>query len=369
MIVMKDDLDMEEYFESPNDTVLQSDIEEIARNEEYNFEDFNNKTILVTGATGLIGSQIVKTLTCINRIRKMNIKIIAFVRNKEKAERIFSNLLNKPFFVVLEGDIQNYIDYNGRIDYIIHAASSTDSKYFVTNPVETINTVFTGTKNILDFAKRNTIKGMIYLSSLEVYGKDKEKEVFTENDYGYIDVLNARSSYSEGKRMAECMCRAYFEEYDIPVKIARLAQTFGPGVDYNDRRVFAEFCRAAIEKRDIVLHTEGRTVRNYCYIKDAICAIFTILLKGNSGESYNVANKKTAISIKEMADLVCNTFPDSKINVRIEIPEDISQYGYNPEAVVKLDTTKIENLGWNPTTDLKNMFLNTVKSMKEKERM
>ena len=360
-------MDMDNYLESPNDSILQKDIEEIAKNEEYEFEMLNNKTILITGATGLIGNQIVKALACVNRLRNLNIKILALIQEEKEAKEVFSSIWNKDFFETYEGDIQDNINYNHKIDYIIHAAGPTNSKFFITNPVETIDIAVLGTKNILELAKKNNIESMIYLSSLEVYGNNKDKEILSENDYGYIDILNTRSSYSEGKRMVECMCRAYFEEYNVPVKIARLAQTFGPGVNYNDKRVFAEFCRAVIEKKDIVLHTEGRTTRNYCYVKDVIYALFTLLLKGNSGESYNVSNKNTAISIKEMAELVCNIFLESEITVKTEIPEDISIYGYNPEAIVKLDSTKIESLGWHPTTDLENMFINTVKSMREKK--
>ena len=358
---------MEEYLESPDDSILQEDIEEIAKNREYNFEELNNKTILVTGATGLIGSQIVKVLACINRVKNMNIKIVAYVREEEKAKKIFSNLWNKVFFSICQGNIQDNIEYNNKIDYIIHGASPTNSKFFVSNPVETIDIALTGTKRVLELAMKNKIESMVYLSSLEVYGKNNDRETLKEDDYGYIDILNTRSSYSEGKRIVECMCRSYFEEYGVPVKIARLAQTFGPGVDYNDKRVFAEFCKAVLEKKDIILHTQGKTIRNYCYIKDSIYALFTILLKGNSGESYNVANKNTSISIKEMADLVCNIFPESQITVKIEIPENVAQYGYNPETIVKLDTTKIESLGWNPTTDMKTMFTNTIKSMSERK--
>lgn len=358
---------MEEYLESPDDSILQKDLEDIAKNEEYDFEKLNNKTILVTGATGLIGSQIVKAIVCINRIRKINIKVLAFVHDIEKAKKIFSKIWNNNCLEIYEGEIQENIEIREKIDYIIHGASPTNSKFFVTNPVETIDVAVLGTKKILELAKKNNIESMVYLSSLEVYGKNDEKKIISENDYGYIDILNTRSSYSEGKRIVECLCRSYFEEYSVPVKIARLAQTFGPGVNYNDKRVFAEFCKAVIEKRDIVLHTEGRTTRNYCYIKDAIYAIFTILLKGKSGESYNVANKDTTISIKDMANLVCETFKESEIKTIINIPENIAEYGYNPEVIIELNSEKIEKLGWHPTIDLKTMFINTVKSMKERK--
>ena len=135
---------------------------------------------------------------------------------------------------------------------------------------------------------------MVYLSSLEVYGVPQTEDgTVTETDYGYIDPLSVRSSYSEGKRMVECLCASYAKEYQVPVKVARLSQTFGAGVEYHDGRVFAEFARCAVEKRNIILHTAGNTLRTYCYTKDAVAALLTILVKGEVGSAYNVTNKNT----------------------------------------------------------------------------
>ena len=165
--------------------------------------------------------------------------------------------------------------------------------------------------------------------------------------------------------MVECLCVSYAKEYNVPVKVARLSQTFGAGVEYNDGRVFAEFARCAMEKKDIVLHTQGNTIRTYCYTKDAVEALLYILVKGNVGEAYNVTNMDTAVSIKEMGQLVCDIFPESGIKVTIDIPEDVASFGYNPEMVVRLDSTKLMELGWKATTDLSQMFKRLVESMKK----
>lgn len=156
--------------------------------------------------------------------------------------------------------------------------------------------------------------------------------------------------------MVECLCASYAKEYDVPVKIARLSQTFGPGVDYNDGRVFAEFARCAMEKRDIVLHTEGKTVRTYCYVKDAVNALLYILLRGNAGEAYNVTNMDTAVSIREMAEMVCQTIGDGTIKTVVEIPEDLDSFGYNPEMIICLDSSKLNKLGWVATVGLEEMY-------------
>ena len=347
---------MELKIESPDNSILQEDIEKLAEKEEA-FQALRGSRVFVTGATGLIGSQIVKSLLCLNRLKNFGVQVIAFVRSKEKAEKVFPYFSDREDLELVFGNMEKPVVYEGKIDYIIHGASATSSRFFVSNPVETIDIAVNGTKRILELAKEKQVKGVVYLSSLEVYGiPSSGLETVSEKDYGYIEPLNIRSSYSEGKRMIECLCASYAKEYGVPVKIARLSQTFGAGVEYQDGRVFAEFARSVIEKRDIVLHTEGKTVRSYCYTIDAVEAILTILLKGEVAEAYNVTNMETAVSIFEMAELVCGLRPEAGIKVVKEIPEDVSGFGYNPEMVIRLNSEKLENLGWTASVGLKEMF-------------
>ncbi|MGN0483268.1 MAG: NAD-dependent epimerase/dehydratase family protein [Lachnospiraceae bacterium] len=349
--------------EVQNDAVMQEDLEAIV-NGPTPLAELDGKTVFVTGATGLIGSQIVRALACCNRIKQTNIRVVAFVRSEEKAKRVFGPLLERENMTLCVGDVNQPIVVEEPVDYIIHGASATSSKYFVSNPVETVHTALDGTNHILTFAKEKQVKAMVYLSSLEVYGTpDGSKEFITESDYGYIDPLQARSSYSEGKRMVECLCKAYEAEYGVPVRVARLSQTFGTGVAYDDGRVFAEFARCAMEKKDIVLHTAGNTLRTYCYTKDAIEAILTILVRGEDGEAYNVTNMDTAITIRQMAELVCSLFPESGIQVTVDMPKDLASFGYNPEMVIRLDSSKLEKLGWKATTGLEEMYRRLVRSM------
>lgn len=350
--------------ESPKNQVLQEDLESLVNNAKDLFTMLQDKTVFVTGATGLIGSQAVKALACSNRLFDTKIQILAFARSEEKAGKVFGELLNRGDVQLILGDISQPIVCDQDVDYIIHGAGATSSKYFVTNPVETILTAVNGTKNALELARTKQVEGFLYLSSLEVYGTPTVGIGHIDESYsGYLDPLQVRSSYSEGKRMAECLCASYASEYQVPVKIARLSQTFGAGAAYDDGRVFAEFARCVIEKKDIVLHTAGRTVRSYCYTKDAIAALFVILLKGETGEAYNVANMNTRISIATMAQFVCGMFPEAGIQIAFDVPKDAASFGYNPEMTVALDSGKLAALGWEPTVNLQEMFKRLVASM------
>lgn len=323
-----------------NNSIFEEDIKNIIN--DFDMSVFDGKTILVTGATGLIGKLCVKSLLNSG----YNTQVIALVRDEEKAKNIFGESKRLTYLVQ---DINQRINTTRRVDYIIHAASTTSSKDFVEKPVETIYTAINGSRNVLEFAKNKRLEGMVYLSSLEIYGVN-EKENIKEKDYGYIDILNPRSSYSESKKMVETMCISYGTEYGVPVKIARLAQTFGAGVSISDNRVFAQFAKAIINKENIILHTKGETKRNYCYTTDAVRGIFTILTKGENNNAYNVANENSYCSISEMAHLLENEY------TKVEYKIDEVNRGYNPTVKIALNTEKLNALGWEAKVNLKEMF-------------
>lgn len=336
--------------------IFKEDLEYITSAGFIDWRKLDNKTVFVTGATGLIGYNLVSALLYRNLKYKSNIKIIALVRNITKAKEKFAEQLKQNLnlkFVV--GDIENLPQIDDEINYIVHGANPTASSYFVENPVETIKTAVWGTNNILKLAKEKNISSLVYLSSMEVYGAPHTDELIYESQGTTVDTMSVRSCYPEAKRLCEALCASYADEYKVPVKVVRLAQTFGPGIDKNDNRVFAEFLRCAMQKRDIVLQTEGRSKRCYLYTADAVTAILVILLNGEAGEAYNAANKNTYCSIMEMAQMVAHELADDEIKVIIKVNEN-SKRKFSPPHKLNLDVSKLESLGWRATRSLIEMY-------------
>ena len=317
--------------------------------------------IFITGATGLIGSTLVKEILDYNITAKEKINMILLVRDINKAKSIFSfyDTSNVTYIV---GNIIDYSPVYMHIDYIIHGAGKTSSRSFVNEPVETVLTAFDGTKNMLELARINQVKGFVYLSSMEVYGAPETNEQIMENHSTNIDTMKVRSCYPESKRICECLCTSYAEEYGINIMVLRLAQTFGPGVNYDDERIFAEFARCVIEKRNIILHTKGETRRSYLHVEDAVSAIIIVLLKGKSGEAYNAANEQTYCTIYDMAYMVSLECANGEIEVNIR-EKDITQLGYAPVLKMNLNTEKLRELGWIPSKSLIEMYKDMIEYM------
>ena len=344
--------------------IIRADLEYITTVSFIDWEKFRNSSFFITGGTGLIGTWIVNSLVYANMKFDLNMELTLLVRNKIKAQEIFNTTQKYSgcVFNFIESDIENF-SQNIKCDYVIHAANPTASNFFTMQPVETIKATVFGSMNVLEAVKDSAIKGFIYLSSMEIYGNPTSDEEIKEDHYCNLDLSSARSSYPESKRLCEALCISYWKEFNVPTRIVRLTQTFGPGVRYDDQRVFAQFARSVIEKKDIVLVTKGQTKRSYLYIADAVTAIFLLLQRGKDGEAYNVANEETYCSILEMANLNARKMANNEISVRIQ--EDINKKMiYAPTLCMNLNVMKIRRLGWHPEKDLYDMFSNMIRFWK-----
>ncbi len=321
------------------------------------FSAFEGKRVLITGANGLIG----RALT--SRLVQCGATVIAMVRNEQKARAVFSDI-DDGSIEYLVADVTTVEARNINADYVIHGASITSSRAFIEKPVEVIMSAVLGAKNLLEIARVNNVKSFVYLSSMEIYGAPSDDAKILETNASNLNTMTPRSGYPESKRLCECLCASYAVQYGVPTKVVRLTQTFGEGVSYDDSRVFAEFARCILEKRDIVLKTKGETKRNYLYTEDAVEAIMTVLLFGDVGEAYNAANENTYCSIYEMAKIVANNFGEGQVKVRIEEENDISRFGFAPTLKMNLDCSKLRSLGWHAHVGLETAFERMIEYMK-----
>ena len=334
--------------------VIEKDIEAILGCD-INFKKLENSTILITGASGMFGTYMLYTLTALNDLRSYNIKIVALVRNKDKLAQYFKG---RSDIIVLEQDVCDRINYNERVDYIIHAASPASPKIMKEKPVDTMLANTIGTFNTLKFAQKNNVKSYLYISSREVYGEPYSwQEKFNENEYGFVDPLSPRSCYPEGKKAAETMCISFKEQYGLNVKIARPAHTYGPGMSIYDGRVQADFLKNVVNGEDIVMKSTGEATRTYTYIRDVISGIFLILLDSDD-IVYNMADERAKITIKELAELLVNLYPERNLKVVMDIDEE--QKGCAPFKLGIIDSSKIRKLGWRPSLSIEEGFRRTV---------
>ena len=326
------------------------------------WQNLYGKTILVSGANGFLPAYIVQTLLLLNENNPGDkIKVIGLVRNIEKAKKRFEAYLDNNDFYLLSTDISKPIEVNEKIDFIIHAASQASPKYYGTDPVGTLSANTIGTYHLLNLAVQNAVERFLYFSSSEVYGAVINADDIDENSYGSLDPTQVRSCYAESKKMGETMCVSFAAQYKVPVSIVRPFHTYGPGLSFDDGRVFADFVANIVKGEDIVMNSDGSAVRSFCYLADATIGFFTVLLKGQNSAAYNVGNPAAAVSIKELAKLLVNLYPQKKLKAVFKAPDNT---GYLQSSFSRLCPVieKIKSLGWQPVTTLQEGFKRTIDS-------
>lgn len=326
------------------------------------WEKLNGKTILITGANGLLPSYLTKSL--LHRATQFpneNISIIGLVRNIHKAKKVFSDFIDYPFFKLIDNSILSPLKLDEKIDFIIHAASQASPKYYGIDPVGTATPNTIGTYNLLSLAVEKKAEKFLFFSTSEVYGVFDEKSEITENDLGKVDPTNLRSCYAESKRMGENFCVLFSHQYGLNVSMVRPFHTYGPGLAFDDGRVFADFVANIVKRENIVMNSDGSAVRSFCYIKDATIGFLTVLLNGEDKHAYNIANPNGEVSIKELANILVGLFPERNLQA---IFATSSNSNYIPSAFKKLTPSidKVKALGWSPSTTIADGFKKTILS-------
>lgn len=336
--------------------LLDKDFSIVCQSLSFNVDLLKDKSFLITGANGLIGSYFVYFLDYLNKAYNASITIYAMSRSRERLEKT----LNGVDLNIVEQDLNEPLKQKIDADYVIHAASNAHPLAYSKDPVGTMKTNLVGTMNLLDSLKGSSSK-FLYISSGEIYGSNID-HAFKEDDIGIVDSKTVRSCYPESKRAAETLCMAYNSQFGIKVNVARLCYVYGPTITDSNSRADAQFLRNALNGEDIIMKSEGAQRRTYCYVADVITALLTILVNGKDTEVYNIANPNSIVSIREYAETLCELAGTS---LRFELPSDIEKRGYSKSFDSILDATKLINLGWEPQINIKEGLKNTIILKKE----
>ena len=340
--------------------IVQEDLKGIISASYLNLEKLRGKTILITGVSGMLATYLAYTIYYLNIHENFQTKIIGTARNMEKANAKFQNL-SKEYFELIQHDVTEPLEYEGVIDYIIHAASNASPKFISTDPVGIIKANTLGTMNLLELSRKKTIQNFLFLSTREIYGKSI-KNSLTEQDYGGFDILSPRACYPESKRMAETLLESYAVQYKIPYTVARIAHSYGPGMEVNnDGRIMSDLISNVVNSEDIILKSEGTAERAFCYLSDATTALLTILLNGDFGQAYNVANEDEPIQIRDLAQKLVTLLPERGLKVKFDIPKSQST-AYSTDGRTVMDMSKIEKLGWQRVVTLDSGLKKTIES-------
>ena len=344
----------------PMNSILEKDMKEIFEaSSDLNFHELQGKTFFITGANGMIASYLVYFLLHLNDIMHLNIQVVGLVRNQKKAEKGFSEISSRKDFSLCVQDICHPIAYDGAVDFVVHAASPTAPSMFREHPVEVIKANTLGTLHVLEFAQKNGAEVML-LSTREIYGKCPERcEFVTEDEFGSLVPTDVRSCYPESKRLAENLCVSYAHEYGVSIKIARIAHTYGPGMPLGDGRVLSDFLLNVINSEPIVLNSDGSTVLALTYLSDTIAGLVRLLLR-RGAQVRNISSDRCVISVRELAEKLCQMFPERKMSVCYQKILSSQKEGYLQYKVPFLSSQKIYEEGWNPSVTVEEGIKRTV---------
>lgn len=345
-------------------TDYKKDIEKVIQ-EDVDWQKLSNKSLLIIGASGMIGTFLIDCLMALNAQKNLNISVYAMGRDQNKLQSRFINYIEDRNFHLVIGDVLEPLKSNVKYDFIFHGASNTHPKAYANDPINTIMTNIKGTEQVLNYAAENDVQRVLFLSTVEVYGENRgDVEKFDESYCGYIDCNTLRAGYPEGKRASEALCQAYIQQFDLDIVIPRLCRVFGPTMLKNDSKASSQFIMNAVKGEDIVLKSEGNQYYSYCYVADAVFGLLYLLLYGEKGEAYNIANNDFDLTLKDLASKLA-TIAGTK--VIIELPDQNEAAGYSKATKAILATKKINQLGWQPLYSLDAGLEQVIRIMKTEE--
>lgn len=327
-----------------HNSIYQDDIDYIC-NRPLPWNLLQGKTILVTGASGMIGSCFIDAIMKKSK-QNLGCKIIAVSRNEMQARYRFDAYWEEKYFNFIKFDINNKISDQllEKADYVLHLASNTHPVAYSSDPIRTITTNIIGTQNVIEYAIRQKARRVVFASSNEIYGENRgDVESFDEKYCGYIDCNTLRAGYPESKRCGEALCQAYRKQYGIDIVIPRFTRTYGPTMLWSDTKAISQFIKLGVEEKNIVLKSDGTQYYSYTHVCDAVVGLLTVMLKGKSGEAYNIADEKSYIMLKDLANMVSKKVGTSVV---YELPELSESEGYSKATKSLLNGKKIKDLGW-----------------------
>lgn len=346
-----------------DNSLYQEDIR-IAAELDYSWEKFRNKSIAISGGTGMIGSFLVDVIMYRNEHYDQNTAVYVIGRNRAKAEKRFGRYLDDPLFGFAVSDVSRSVEIAEDIEYVIHAASNTHPRAYSGDPIGTITANVTGTANLLEWASEHGCERFLFLSSVEIYGENRNDcHAFDESYCGYIDCNTMRAGYPESKRAGEALCQAYIRQKNMDIVIARLSRAYGPSMLSDDSKALSQFLLKGVNRENVVLKSEGTQEFSYAYVGDVVSALLYLILYGGCGEAYNIASDDSDIRLRDLAGIIAD---HAGTEVVFELPDEQEKAGYSKAAKALLNTEKIKGIGWRSLYDIDRGVRRTIDILRDR---